>query len=70
MDGVGIPQYFGLYYAMGKTNNIMLSSHIKKSYHHVILHAAIALFVEGVMSGTYHICPNKANFQFGKQQQS
>jgi hypothetical protein len=41
MDGVGIPQYFGLFYAM-----------------------AIALFVEGVMSGTYHICPNESNFQF------
>ncbi|XP_062499505.1 SID1 transmembrane family member 1-like [Corticium candelabrum] len=40
-EHVGIPQYFGLYYAM-----------------------AFGLFVEGFMSGTYHICPNKANFQF------
>jgi dsRNA-gated channel SID-1 len=38
----GIPQHFGLYYAMGA-----------------------ALMVEGVLSACYHICPSRANFQFG-----
>ncbi|CAF2736229.1 unnamed protein product [Rotaria sp. Silwood2] len=37
----GIPQHFGLFYAMG-----------------------IGLFMEGLMSGCYHICPSKQNFQF------
>ncbi|CAF1443497.1 unnamed protein product [Rotaria magnacalcarata] len=37
----GIPQHFGLFYAMG-----------------------IGLFMEGVMSACYHICPSKQNFQF------
>jgi len=37
----GIPQHFGLYYAMG-----------------------IALIMEGVLSGCYHICPSYSNFQF------
>ncbi|CAF0756937.1 unnamed protein product [Adineta steineri] len=37
----GIPQHFGLFYAM-----------------------AIALFMEGVMSACYHVCPSRQNFQF------
>lgn len=39
----GIPQHYGLFYAMG-----------------------IALMMEGVLSGSYHVCPNHSNFQFGK----
>lgn len=38
---IGIPQHFGMYYAMG-----------------------IALIMEGIMSGCYHVCPNHTNFQF------
>lgn len=38
---LGIPQHFGMYYAMG-----------------------LALVVEGIMSGCYHVCPNHTNFQF------
>ncbi|XP_012263684.2 SID1 transmembrane family member 1-like [Athalia rosae] len=37
----GIPQHFGLFYAMGA-----------------------ALMMEGVLSGSYHVCPNHSNFQF------
>ncbi|KAJ3650386.1 hypothetical protein Zmor_016489 [Zophobas morio] len=37
----GIPQHYGMFYAMG-----------------------VALMMEGVLSGSYHVCPNKANFQF------
>jgi hypothetical protein len=37
----GIPQHFGMYYAMG-----------------------LALIMEGIMSGCYHVCPNHTNFQF------
>ncbi|KAK0069211.1 SID1 transmembrane family member 1-like isoform X1, partial [Biomphalaria pfeifferi] len=37
----GIPQHFGLFYAMG-----------------------LALFMEGIMSACYHVCPNYTNFQF------
>ncbi|KAK4877903.1 hypothetical protein RN001_010409 [Aquatica leii] len=37
----GIPQHYGLYYAIGA-----------------------ALVMEGVLSGSYHICPNHSNFQF------
>ncbi|KAK5638986.1 hypothetical protein RI129_013281 [Pyrocoelia pectoralis] len=37
----GIPQHYGLYYAIGA-----------------------ALIMEGVLSGSYHICPNHSNFQF------
>ncbi|XP_031783168.1 SID1 transmembrane family member 2 [Nasonia vitripennis] len=39
--GFGIPQHYGLYYAMG-----------------------FALMMEGVLSGSYHLCPNHSNFQF------
>ena len=42
--GFGIPQHYGLFYAMG-----------------------FALMMEGVLSGSYHLCPNHSNFQFGKQ---
>lgn len=38
----GIPQHYGLFYAMGA-----------------------ALMMEGVLSGSYHVCPNHSNFQFG-----
>ncbi|XP_046592495.1 SID1 transmembrane family member 1 isoform X1 [Neodiprion lecontei] len=38
----GIPQHYGLFYAMGA-----------------------ALIMEGVLSGSYHVCPNHSNFQFG-----
>lgn len=27
--------------------------------------AALALVMEGVLSGSYHVCPNNYNFQFG-----
>ncbi|CAF0800479.1 unnamed protein product [Adineta ricciae] len=37
----GIPQHFGLFYAM-----------------------AIGLFMEGIMSACYHVCPSRQNFQF------
>ncbi|XP_023227870.1 SID1 transmembrane family member 1-like isoform X3 [Centruroides sculpturatus] len=37
----GIPQHFGLFYAMG-----------------------LALIMEGILSGCYHVCPNYSNFQF------
>ncbi|XP_064650536.1 SID1 transmembrane family member 1-like isoform X3 [Lineus longissimus] len=37
----GIPQHFGLFYAMG-----------------------IALVMEGILSGCYHVCPSYSNFQF------
>ncbi|CAK9831549.1 SID1 transmembrane family member 1 [Anthophora retusa] len=37
----GIPQHYGLFYAMGT-----------------------ALIMEGILSGSYHICPNRSNFQF------
>lgn len=37
----GIPQHFGMFYAMGA-----------------------ALFMEGLLSACYHICPNNANYQF------
>ncbi|OAD57806.1 SID1 transmembrane family member 1 [Eufriesea mexicana] len=37
----GIPQHYGLFYAMGT-----------------------ALVMEGILSGCYHICPNRSNFQF------
>ncbi|CAH1112402.1 unnamed protein product [Psylliodes chrysocephalus] len=37
----GIPQHYGLFYAMG-----------------------VALIMEGVLSGSYHVCPNQLNFQF------
>lgn len=40
----GIPQHYGLFYAMGA-----------------------ALMMEGVLSGSYHVCPNHSNFQFGKR---
>lgn len=26
----------------------------------------IALIMEGILSGSYHVCPNHSNFQFGK----
>lgn len=26
-----------------------------------------ALIAEGIMSGCYHVCPSKDNFQFGKE---
>lgn len=39
----GIPQHYGLFYAMG-----------------------LALMMEGVLSGSYHVCPNHSNFQFGR----
>ncbi|XP_058803518.1 SID1 transmembrane family member 1-like isoform X2 [Phymastichus coffea] len=39
--GFGIPQHYGLFYAMG-----------------------FALMMEGVLSGSYHLCPNHSNFQF------
>lgn len=38
----GIPQHFGLFYAMGA-----------------------ALIIEGILSASYHLCPNRYNFQFG-----
>lgn len=41
----GIPQHYGLYYAMG-----------------------CALIMEGILSASYHVCPNHYNFQFGKNQ--
>ncbi|XP_060828615.1 SID1 transmembrane family member 1-like [Bombus pascuorum] len=37
----GIPQHYGLFYAMGT-----------------------ALIMEGILSGSYHVCPNRSNFQF------
>ncbi|XP_072386830.1 SID1 transmembrane family member 1-like isoform X1 [Diabrotica undecimpunctata] len=37
----GIPQHYGLFYAMG-----------------------VALIMEGVLSASYHVCPNFLNFQF------
>ncbi|CAF4518382.1 unnamed protein product [Rotaria sp. Silwood1] len=37
----GIPQHFGLFYAM-----------------------AIGLFMEGILSSCYHVCPSRQNFQF------
>ncbi|XP_066257753.1 SID1 transmembrane family member 1-like isoform X3 [Euwallacea similis] len=37
----GIPQHYGLFYAMG-----------------------VALIMEGVLSGSYHVCPSQTNFQF------
>lgn len=37
----GIPQHYGLFYAMG-----------------------VALIMEGVLSGSYHVCPSQSNFQF------
>ncbi|XP_050302474.1 SID1 transmembrane family member 1-like [Anthonomus grandis grandis] len=37
----GIPQHYGLFYAMG-----------------------VALMMEGVLSGSYHVCPSQTNFQF------
>ncbi|KAG7214138.1 hypothetical protein KM043_001492 [Ampulex compressa] len=37
----GIPQHYGLFYAMGS-----------------------ALIMEGILSGSYHVCPNRSNFQF------
>ncbi|XP_031827510.1 SID1 transmembrane family member 1 isoform X2 [Nomia melanderi] len=37
----GIPQHYGLFYAMGT-----------------------ALIMEGILSGSYHVCPNSSNFQF------
>ncbi|KAJ8958061.1 hypothetical protein NQ318_002073 [Aromia moschata] len=37
----GIPQHYGLFYAMG-----------------------VALIMEGILSGSYHVCPTQANFQF------
>ncbi|KAG8224444.1 hypothetical protein J437_LFUL001397, partial [Ladona fulva] len=37
----GIPQHFGLFYAMGA-----------------------ALILEGILSASYHVCPNHSNFQF------
>lgn len=40
----GIPQHYGLFYAMGT-----------------------ALVMEGILSGCYHVCPNRSNFQFGKR---
>uniref|UniRef100_A0A1I8H4A9 SID1 transmembrane family member 1 n=1 Tax=Macrostomum lignano TaxID=282301 RepID=A0A1I8H4A9_9PLAT len=40
-DNRGIPQHFGIFYAMG-----------------------IALIMEGIMSGCYHVCPSYSNFQF------
>ena len=43
----GIPQHFGLFYALG-----------------------IALIMEGVLSGCYHVCPSYSNFQFGKHSEA
>ncbi|XP_032663534.1 SID1 transmembrane family member 1-like isoform X2 [Odontomachus brunneus] len=37
----GIPQHYGLFYAMGT-----------------------ALIMEGILSASYHVCPNRSNFQF------
>ncbi|XP_018574212.1 SID1 transmembrane family member 1 isoform X2 [Anoplophora glabripennis] len=37
----GIPQHYGMFYAMG-----------------------VALIMEGVLSGSYHVCPSQSNFQF------
>ncbi|XP_076277521.1 SID1 transmembrane family member 1 [Lasioglossum baleicum] len=37
----GIPQHYGLFYAMGT-----------------------ALIMEGILSASYHVCPNHSNFQF------
>ncbi|CAH0549108.1 unnamed protein product [Brassicogethes aeneus] len=37
----GIPQHYGMFYAMG-----------------------VALMMEGILSGSYHVCPNQSNFQF------
>ena len=32
----------------------------------VVVVAALALIMEGVLSASYHVCPNNSNFQFGK----
>ena len=32
----------------------------------VVVFAALALIMEGVLSACYHVCPNNSNFQFGK----
>ena len=32
----------------------------------VVVVAALALIMEGVLSACYHVCPNNSNFQFGK----
>lgn len=32
----------------------------------VVIVAALALIMEGVLSACYHVCPNNSNFQFGK----
>ena len=33
---------------------------------HSLILLGYALFMEGVMSACYHVCPNYSNFQFGK----
>ena len=32
----------------------------------IVVVAALALIMEGVLSACYHVCPNNSNFQFGK----
>ena len=32
----------------------------------LVVVAALALIMEGVLSACYHVCPNNSNFQFGK----
>ena len=59
MQSKGVPQFYGLHVAMGKT--------LYKAYNYriIICYVGFALIIEGVMSAIYHICPSGLNFQFG-----
>ena len=63
MYSKGVPQFYGLYFAMGKdfVQSILMSMIITCFYT-----SGFALIMEGFMSAIYHVCPSGLNFQFGE----
>lgn len=61
----GIPQHYGLFYAMGTALMVLIFVCCLFSLLTIYL---VFIFhkVEGVLSACYHICPTHANYQFGK----
>ena len=58
MQKIGVPQYFGIYYAAGKW-----AMWLSCDYHVI---TGVALIGEAIMSAAYHICPTGNNYQFGE----
>ena len=59
----GIPESSGIFYAMGAA--LMFEGKVrvlKKS--RVIVFVFLQMYILGILSGCYHICPTANNFQF------